>query len=82
MADGWIPKDVLYGELVPGKHSRGRPWLRYKDIRKQDLKALGMDLNRWKTLTSEHSAWMQAVEHGLSQFEETLIQQAKAKEQS
>ena len=36
-----------------------------------------MDLNRWETLTSEHSAWRQAVHHGLSQFEETLVQQAK-----
>ena len=43
------------------------------------MKALGMDLSRWETLTSEHSAWRQAVQHGLSQFEETLVQQAEAK---
>ena len=53
-----------------------------KDICKRDLKALGMDLNRWETLTSERSAWRQAVHHGLSQFEETLVQQAEAKRQS
>ena len=41
-----------------------------------------MDLNRWETLTSERSAWRQAVHHGLSQFEETLVQQADAKRQS
>ena len=76
IADGWIPKD-LYGELVQGKHSRRRSQLRYKDICKQDLKALGMDLNRWETLTSERS-----VHHGLSHFEETLVQQAEAKRQS
>ena len=46
------------------------------------LKALGIDLNRWETLTSECSAWRQAVHHGLSQFEETLVQQAEAKRQS
>ena len=37
-----------------------------------------MDLNRWETLTSELSAWRQAVHHGLSQFEETLDEQAEA----
>ena len=78
MADGWIPEDPLYGEGVQGNRPRGRPQLRYKDICKRDLKALGMDLNRWETLT----AWRQMVFHGLSQFEETLVQQAEAKRQS
>ena len=49
---------------------------------KRDLMALGMDLNRCETLTSERSAWRQAVQHGLSQFEETLVQQVEAKRQS
>ncbi|KAJ7316921.1 hypothetical protein JRQ81_003083, partial [Phrynocephalus forsythii] len=39
---------LLYEELVQGKCPRGRPQLRYKDICKRDLKALGMDLNRWE----------------------------------
>ena len=82
MADGWIPKDLLYGELVQGNRPRGRPQLRYKDICKWDLEALGMDLNRWETLTFDRSAWRQTVHHGLSQFEETLIQQAEAKRKS
>ncbi|KAJ7317013.1 hypothetical protein JRQ81_003175, partial [Phrynocephalus forsythii] len=34
------------------KAPQRRPQLRYKDICKRDLKALGMDLNRWETLTS------------------------------
>ena len=72
LADGQVPKDLPYGELMQGNHPRGKPQLQYKDICKWDLKALEMDLNRWETLTSEHSAWRQAVHHGLSQFEETL----------
>ena len=82
MADGRIPKDLLDGELVQGNHPGGRPQLQYKGICKCEQKALGMDLNRWETLTSERSAWRQVVHHSLSQFEETLVQQAKAKRQS
>ena len=33
-------------------------------------------------MASEHSAWRHAVQHGLSQFEEMLVQQAEAKRQS
>ena len=82
MADGRVPKDLLSGELVQGNRPRGRPQLQYKDICKRDLKALGMDLNRWETLKSERSAWRQVLHQGLSLFEETLVQQAEAKRQS
>uniref|UniRef100_A0A2D4J9V3 Uncharacterized protein n=1 Tax=Micrurus lemniscatus lemniscatus TaxID=129467 RepID=A0A2D4J9V3_MICLE len=83
MADGRIPKDLLYGELVQGKCPRGRPQLRYKDICKRDLKALGMDINSWETLTSDCSAWRLKMQHSLLQFEEeTLVWQAEAKRQS
>ena len=45
MDDGRIPKDLLYGELVQGKRSTGRPQLRFKDVCKRDLKALKIDQN-------------------------------------
>ena len=41
-----------------------------------------MDHYGWETLISQCSAWRQAMQHGLSQFEEALVQQAKAKRQS
>ncbi|XP_060543255.1 uncharacterized protein LOC117672256 isoform X2 [Pantherophis guttatus] len=65
-------------ELVQGKRLRGRPQLRYKDI----CKTLGMDTNNWETLTSDRSAWRLKTQHGLLQFEETLVRQAEAKRQS
>ena len=32
----------------------------YKVVCKRDLKALGIDVNRWETLASERSPWRQA----------------------
>ncbi|KAJ7337978.1 hypothetical protein JRQ81_010504 [Phrynocephalus forsythii] len=59
MDSGRISKDLLYGELAQGKRPRGRSQLQYKDICKRDLKALGMDLNSWETLTSDRTVWKQ-----------------------
>ena len=83
MVDGQIPKDLLYGgELAQGKCPRGRSQLRYKDICKQDLKALEMDLNRWETVTSECQPGGMWCIMASVHFEETLVQQAEAKRQS
>ena len=79
MDDGRIPKDLLYGELAQGKRPTGRLQLRYKDVCKRDLKALGIDINGWETLASNRSAWRQAVQQGLLEFEETLAEQAETK---
>ena len=81
MADGRIPKDLLYGELVQVKRSVGRPYLRYKDVCKRDMKAMGIDPNRWETLASERCAWRKAVQNGLSQFEDCFAQYTEAKRQ-
>ena len=54
----------------------------YEDVCKRDLKALVIDINGWVTLASERSTWRQAVQQGLSQFENTLAEQAETKRQT
>ena len=48
MADGRIPKDLLYGELATGSRVLGRPNLRFKDVCKRDMKSMGIDIDRWE----------------------------------
>ena len=45
MADGRIPKDLLYGELASGSRAQGRPHLSFKDACKRDMKALELEPN-------------------------------------
>ena len=65
MADGRIPKDLLYGELVTGTRSTGRPYLRYKDTCKCDMKMAGIDKNSWesRSLEADCSEWHKKAEH-------------------
>ena len=78
MKDGRIPKDLLYGELATGKRLTGRPQLRFKDVCKRDLQALGINTDFWEVTATDRDAWRHIVKVGLSQYEET--QQLKAEE--
>ena len=71
MEDGRIPKDLLYGELAIGNRSTGRPQLRFKDICKRDLQALGMNTDSWEVAATCRDAWRNRAKLGLSQYEET-----------
>ena len=79
MEDGRIPKDILYGELSTGKRTVGRPHLRYKDVCKRDLNALGIDTNRWETIAADRQAWKRSVNEGLKSGEAKIRQQADEK---
>jgi len=55
--DGRIPKDLLYCELASGKRPTGRPQLRFKDVCKQDLQALGTNTDSWEVTATDRDAW-------------------------
>ena len=78
MKDGRIPKDLLYGELATGKRPTGRPQLRFKDVCKRYLQALGINTDSWEVIATDRDAWRHILKLGLSQYEET--QRVKADE--
>ena len=55
MTDDRIPKDLLYGELATGSRRTGRPQLRYRDVVKRDMKAVGIDTETWENLAADRS---------------------------
>ena len=56
----------------------GRPHLRFKDVCKRDLQALGISTDSWEVTATDRNAWRHTVKVWLSQYEEA--QQLKAEE--
>ena len=56
MKDGRIPKDLLYGELATGKRPTGPPQLRFKNVCKRDLQALGINTDSWEVTATDRDA--------------------------
>ena len=79
MKDGRIPKDLLYGELATGKRPTGRPQLRFKNVCKRDLQALGINADSWEVTATDIDAWSNTVKLWLSQYEETQRVKAEKK---
>ncbi|KAI8517816.1 hypothetical protein Bbelb_038330 [Branchiostoma belcheri] len=76
MEDGRIPKDLLYGELILGKRSTGRPQLRLKDVCKGDLKALDINTEHWKDLADDRARWRCTLSRQLNTGEARLMRNA------
>ena len=60
MANGRIPKD-MYGELVTGTRTVGRPYLRYRDTCKRDMKVAGIDTTTWEAAADDRGHWRAVV---------------------
>ena len=56
----------------------GRPQLRFKDVCKRDLQALGINTDSWEVAATDRDAWRHTVKVGLLQYEET--ERVKAEE--
>ena len=79
MQDGRISKHILYGELAAGQRGLGRPQLRYKDVCKRDMKALGININSWEDLAADRTSWRSTLQKQLQTGEEKLLAAAAEK---
>ena len=61
MANGRIPKYMLYGELVTGTRTVGRPYLRYRDGCICDMKVAGIDTTTWEVAADDRGHWRLVV---------------------
>ena len=65
MANGRIPKDMLYGELFTGTRTVGRPYLRYRVTCKRDMKVAGIDTTTWEAAVYDRGHWGAVVKVGM-----------------
>uniref|UniRef100_A0A0L8HD70 Uncharacterized protein n=1 Tax=Octopus bimaculoides TaxID=37653 RepID=A0A0L8HD70_OCTBM len=72
MEDGRISKDVLNGELVAGQRNIGRPKLRYRDVCRRDMRALGINTNSWGDLAADRTSWRGTLQKQLQTGEDNL----------
>lgn len=57
MEDSHIPKDILYGALEMGQRSISCLQLRFKDVRKRDMRTLDINTESWEDLAADGGSW-------------------------
>ena len=72
MPCGYLPKDILYGELAIGRRDLGRQKLRFKDVVKRDLRTARLD-EEWESMALQRPQWRKAVTHASAQCETQYI---------
>ena len=76
-----LPKDLLYGQLATGTRSTGRPYLRFKDVCKRDLKAAHITVDGWEKLAEDRIRWRSAIKQGCKAAEEERTRNLEEKRQ-
>ena len=79
MDDGRIPKDLLYGEIAEAKRPVGRPKLRFKDVCKRDLKAMGMPADSWEAMAENRVVWRSTIHEGVKYHDKGWFNQLAKK---
>ena len=73
MSDDRIPKILMYSQLNDGKRNIGRPWLRYKDKLKYNLKALHIPLRTFEQNVSNRTEWRTTCHKAITSFKKDRI---------
>ena len=74
MADDCIPRQLLYGQLVNVKRSRGGQRKRFKDKLRINLQACTMDSKTWGTLAADRVTWHDLCKEKTELFEANRLE--------
>ncbi|XP_078593825.1 uncharacterized protein LOC144871797 [Branchiostoma floridae x Branchiostoma japonicum] len=69
MEDSRIPKMLLYGQLKQGHRNQGRPFKRYRDTLKANLKSCNINTNSWEETAHDRTDWKRQCKSGIMAFE-------------
>ena len=79
MEDFRLPKQMFYGELTTGKRPQHKPRKRFKDVIKDNLKALELDVDDWESSAENRAAWRKSIKEGCENFEQKRVEHATLK---
>ena len=81
MEDDRIPKMLLYGQLKEGHRDLGRPFKRYKDTLKANLKSCYIDVNSWEATARDRALWKYQCTQGTKAIEVNRAAAIQAKKE-
>ena len=79
MDDGRIPKDLLYGETTETTRPVGRLKLRFKDVCKLDLNAMGIPADSWEAMAENRVVWRSTIHEGVKYHDKGWFKQLAKK---